>query len=294
MSFERKTIGFIGLGVMGNSMAGHLLSAGHRLIVYTRSPDKAKPLLNRGAEWAESPATLAPRCDVIITMVGLPSDVEEVYLGDRGLLAHSRRGALLIDMTTSSPDLAVRIHAAASAKGLKALDAPVSGGDTGARNASLTIMVGGDEEAYAEAEALFAIMGKTIVRQGGAGAGQHTKAANQICVAANLIGVVEALDYASASGLDPKQVLLSIGGGSAASWQLSSNAPRMLDGDFNPGFYAKHFLKDLRIALDSSKTLGLSLPLVVLAENLFAKVLAQGWGERGTQVLYELYRRGLV
>ena len=276
------------------SMAGHLLSAGHRLIVYTRSPDKAKPLLDRGAEWAESPAILAPRCDVIITMVGLPSDVEEVYLGDRGLLAHSRAGTLLVDMTTSSPDLAVRIHAAASAKGLKALDAPVSGGDTGARNASLTIMVGGDEDAYAEAEALFAIMGKTIVRQGGAGAGQHTKAANQICVAANLIGVVEALDYASASGLDPKQVLLSIGGGSAASWQLSSNAPRMLDGDFNPGFYAKHFLKDLRIALDSSKTLGLSLPLVVLAENLFAKVLAQGWGERGTQVLYELYRRGLV
>ncbi len=294
MSFERKTIGFIGLGVMGKSMAGHLLSAGHRLIVYTRSPDKAKPLLDRGAEWAESPAILAPRCDVIITMVGLPSDVEEVYLGDRGLLAHSRAGTLLVDMTTSSPDLAVRIHAAASAKGLKALDAPVSGGDTGARNASLTIMVGGDEDAYAEAEALFAIMGKTLVRQGGAGAGQHTKAANQICVAANLIGVVEALDYASASGLDPKQVLLSIGGGSAASWQLSSNAPRMLDGDFNPGFYAKHFLKDLRIALDSSKTLGLSLPLVVLAENLFAKVLAQGWGERGTQVLYELYRRGLV
>ena len=294
MSFERKTIGFIGLGVMGKSMAGHLLSAGHRLIVYTRSPDKAKPLLDRGAEWAESPAILAPRCDVIITMVGLPSDVEEVYLGDRGLLAHSRAGTLLVDMTTSSPDLAVRIHAAASAKGLKALDAPVSGGDTGARNASLTIMVGGDEDAYAEAEALFAIMGKTIVRQGGAGAGQHTKAANQICVAANLIGVVEALDYASASGLDPKQVLLSIGGGSAASWQLSSNAPRMLDGDFNPGFYAKHFLKDLRIALDSSKTLGLSLPLVGLAENLFAKVLAQGWGERGTQVLYELYRRGLV
>jgi 3-hydroxyisobutyrate dehydrogenase len=279
---------------MGKSMAGHLLSAGHRLIVYTRSPDKAKPLLDRGAEWAESPAILAPRCDVIITMVGLPSDVEEVYLGDRGLLAHSRAGTLLVDMTTSSPDLAVRIHAAASAKGLKALDAPVSGGDTGARNASLTIMVGGDEDAYAEAEALFAIMGKTLVRQGGAGAGQHTKAANQICVAANLIGVVEALDYASASGLDPKQVLLSIGGGSAASWQLSSNAPRMLDGDFNPGFYAKHFLKDLRIALDSSKTLGLSLPLVVLAENLFAKVLAQGWGERGTQVLYELYRRGLV
>jgi len=294
MSFERKTIGFIGLGDMGKSMAGQLLSAGHRLIVYTRSPDKAKPLLDRGAEWAESPAILAPRCDVIITMVGLPSDVEEVYLGDRGLLAHSRGGTLLVDMTTSSPDLAVRIHAAASAKGLKALDAPVSGGDTGARNASLTIMVGGDEDAYAEAEALFAIMGKTIVRQGGAGAGQHTKAANQICVAANLIGVVEALDYASASGLDPKQVLLSIGGGSAASWQLSSNAPRMLDGDFNPGFYAKHFLKDLRIALDSSKTLGLSLPLVVLAENLFAKVLAQGWGERGTQVLYELYRRGLV
>ncbi len=294
MSFEKKTIGFVGLGVMGNSMAGHLLSAGHDLVVYTRSPEKAKPLLDRGAEWAESLASLAPRCDVIITMVGLPSDVEEVYLGEIGLLAHARKGTLLIDMTTSSPELAVRIHAAASAKGMKALDAPVSGGDTGARNATLTIMVGGDEEAYAEAEALFAIMGKTIVRQGGAGAGQHTKAANQICIAANLIGVVEALDYASAAGLDPKRVLLSIGGGSAASWQLSSNGPRMLEGDFNPGFYAKHFLKDLRIALDSSKALGLTLPLVVLAESLFAKVLAQGWGERGTQILHELYRRGLV
>ncbi len=294
MSFEKKTIGFVGLGVMGNSMAGHLLSAGHDLVVYTRSPAKAKPLLDRGAEWAESLASLAPRCDVIITMVGLPSDVEEVYLGEIGLLAHARKGTLLIDMTTSSPELAVRIHAAASAKGMKALDAPVSGGDTGARNATLTIMVGGDEEAYAEAEALFAIMGKTIVRQGGAGAGQHTKAANQICIAANLIGVVEALDYASAAGLDPKRVLLSIGGGSAASWQLSSNGPRMLEGDFNPGFYAKHFLKDLRIALDSSKALGLTLPLVVLAESLFAKVLAQGWGERGTQILHELYRRGLV
>ncbi|MDX9826122.1 MAG: NAD(P)-dependent oxidoreductase [Spirochaetia bacterium] len=294
MAFEKKTIGFIGLGVMGNSMAGHLLSAGHRLIVHTRSPAKAKALLDRGAEWAESPAALAPRCDVIVTMVGLPSDVEEVYMGENGLLAHARKGALLIDMTTSSPDLAVRIHAAASAKGLKVLDAPVSGGDTGARNATLTIMAGGDEDAFAEAEALFAIIGKTIVRQGGAGAGQHTKAANQICVAANLIGVVEALSYASASGLDPKRVLLSIGGGSAASWQLSGNAPRMLDEDFNPGFYAKHFLKDLRIALDSSKNLGLTLPLVALAESLFEKVLAQGWGERGTQILYEFYRRGLV
>jgi 3-hydroxyisobutyrate dehydrogenase and related beta-hydroxyacid dehydrogenases len=279
---------------MGKSMAGHLLSAGHRLIVYTRSPDKAQAAAGSRSGMGGKPRNPGPPLRCHHHHGGASSDVEEVYLGDRGLLAHSRAGTLLVDMTTSSPDLAVRIHAAASAKGLKALDAPVSGGDTGARNASLTIMVGGDEDAYAEAEALFAIMGKTIVRQGGAGAGQHTKAANQICVAANLIGVVEALDYASASGLDPKQVLLSIGGGSAASWQLSSNAPRMLDGDFNPGFYAKHFLKDLRIALDSSKTLGLSLPLVVLAENLFAKVLAQGWGERGTQVLYELYRRGLV
>lgn len=294
MPFEKKTIGFIGLGVMGNSMAGHLLSAGHSLIVYTRSPAKAKALLDRGAEWAESPAALAPRCDVIITMVGLPSDVDEVYLGGNGLIAHARKGTLLIDMTTSSPDLAVRIHASASARGLKALDAPVSGGDSGARNATLTIMVGGDEDAFAEAEALFAIMGKTIVRQGAAGAGQHTKAANQICVAANLIGVVEALTYTSASGLDSKRVLLSIGGGSAASWQLSSNAPRMLDGDSSPGFYAKHFLKDLRIALDSSRQLGLNLPLTELAERLFDRVQTQGWGERGTQILYELYRQGLV
>ena len=294
MSFEKKTIGFIGLGVMGSSMAGHLLAAGHKLFIYTRSPHKAKSLLEKGAFWAEGPASLAPRCDVIITMVGLPSDVEEIYFGSGGLLAQARKGTLLIDMTTSSPDLAVRIAKAAAEKGLLALDAPVSGGDSGARNASLTIMVGGDEKAFAEARAIFEIMGKTVVRQGGPGAGQHTKAANQICVAANLIGVVESFQYAAAAGLDPKKVLLSIAGGSAASWQLSGNGPRMLDGDFNPGFYAKHFLKDLRIALDSSRNLKLKLPMVELAEQLFAKVQAKGLGERGTQILYDFYRRGLV
>ena len=195
---------------------------------------------------------------------------------------------------TSSPGLAARIYSAAKEKGLDSLDAPVSGGDIGARNATLTIMAGGDQAAFERARPILALMGKTIILQGAAGAGQHTKSANQICVAANLMGTVEAFRYAAAAGLDPRRVLDSIGGGSAGSWQLSSNGPRMLDGNFAPGFYVKHFLKDLRIALDSAKAMKLNLPLLALAESLFEKVSASGLDEEGTQVLYRWYEAGLA
>ncbi len=294
MSHTGMTIGFIGIGVMGNSMAGHLLAAGHRLHVYTRTASKAAALIQAGAKAFSSPAELAAGCDAIITMVGYPSDVEEVYFGPKGLLGAAAPGTLLIDMTTSSPGLAARIYKAAKEKGLDSLDAPVSGGDIGARNATLTIMAGGDQAAFERARPILSLMGKTIILQGAAGAGQHTKSANQICVAANLTGTVEAFRYAAAAALDPRRVLDSIGGGSAGSWQLSNNGPRMLDGNFAPGFYVKHFLKDLRIALDSAKAMQLNLPLLALAESLFEKVSASGLDEEGTQVLYRWYEAGLA
>lgn len=289
-----KNIGFIGLGVMGNSMAGHILAAGHKVAVYTRTAAKAKELLHRGAAWMESPATLARTCDFIVTMVGYPSDVEALYFGDAGLIANARPETVLIDMTTSSPDLARRIHEAAAAKNIAALDAPVSGGDTGARNATLTIMAGGDETSFLAAKPLLDLMGTTVIRQGGPGAGQHTKLANQIAVAANLLGVVESITYATAAGLDPRRVLLSIGSGSAGSWQLANTAPRILDGNFNPGFYLKHFLKDLKIALDAARLMHIRLPLLELAEKLFDKASTDGMGELGSQAVFKLYENGLV
>jgi 3-hydroxyisobutyrate dehydrogenase len=289
-----KTIGFIGLGVMGNAMAGHLLAAGYQLYVYNRTREKARNLIDAGAVWCPSPADLAPRCDLIITIVGYPADVEQVYFGEAGLIATARPGTILADATTSRPDLAARIHAAAAARGIPALDAPVSGGDLGAKNATLTIMVGGDEAAFLAAKPAFDCMGKTVVLQGGPGAGQHTKMANQISIAGCLMGAIEATTYAAAAGLDPRKVLLSIGSGSAGSWQLNNMVPRMLDGNFAPGFYAKHFLKDLRIALDAARAMKANLPLLELAERLFAKVSEEGMGDLGTQALYKLYESGLV
>ncbi|MHB9153855.1 MAG: NAD(P)-dependent oxidoreductase [Spirochaetales bacterium] len=291
---DKKNIGFIGLGVMGGAMAGHLLEAGQRVEVYTRTKSKAESLLKAGATWAATPAALAKDCDIIFTMVGYPSDVEEIYFGDAGLIANARPGALLIDTTTSSPELAARIYAAAAARGIAALDAPVSGGDTGAKNATLTIMVGGDEKAFDSVKPLLDVLGKTVIRQGGPGMGQHTKMANQISIAASLMGAIESLTYARAAGLDPRKVLLSIGSGSAGSWQLNNMVPRVLDGDFAPGFYVKHFLKDLRIALDAAKRMRVKLPLLELAEALFEKLSAEGMGDLGTQALYKLYENGLV
>ncbi|MDP2790175.1 MAG: NAD(P)-dependent oxidoreductase [Rectinemataceae bacterium] len=294
MHQDKKNIGFIGVGVMGSSMAGHILAAGHAVAVYTRTAAKAKGLLDKGATWMDSPAALARSCNVIITMVGYPADVESVYFGETGLIANAQPGTILIDMTTSSPDLARRIHEAAAANQIAALDAPVSGGDTGARNATLTIMVGGDEASFLAAKPLLDLMGTTVIRQGGPGAGQHTKLANQIAVAANLLGVVEAISYATAAGLDPRKVLLSIGSGSAGSWQLATTAPRILDGNFNPGFYLKHFLKDLKIALEASRQMRIQLPLLGLAEKLFDKASTEGLGELGSQAVFKLYENGLV
>jgi 3-hydroxyisobutyrate dehydrogenase len=285
------TIGFIGLGVMGSSMAGHLLKAGYKLRVSTRSKEKAKALLDAGAVWAEGPKALAPACSVVFTMVGYPTDVEDVYFGPKGLLENARPGTRFVDCTTSRPDLAKRIATAAKAKGLSALDAPVSGGDIGAKNGTLTIMAGGDQADFEAVKPLLERMGATVVLQGGPGCGQHTKMANQIAIASNLMGAVEAIFYAKGAGLDPRTVLASIGSGSAGSWQLNNMVPRMLDGNFEAGFYVKHFLKDLRIALDSARAMKLDLPLLTLAEKLFETMQDEGYGERGTQALYLLYEQ---
>jgi 3-hydroxyisobutyrate dehydrogenase and related beta-hydroxyacid dehydrogenases len=289
MDPARDTLGFIGLGVMGSSMAGHLLTAGYKLHIFTRSKEKAQNLIDRGAQWEENAASLAPKCSVIFSMLGYPSDVEGIYFGADGLIANAVAGTVLVDCTTSQPELAVRIASAAAAKGLIALDAPVSGGDIGARNAKLTIMVGCEAQAFEKVKPLLSIMGTTVIRQGGPGAGQHTKMANQIAIAGNLMGAVEAIEYAKGAGLDPGTVLSSIGSGSAGSWQLSNMVPRMLGGDFAPGFYVKHFLKDLRIALDSAKAMQVPLPLLELAESLFAILQDGGYAEKGTQALYLLY-----
>ncbi len=290
----QRTIGFIGLGVMGAPMAGHIRASGERLLIYTRTKSKAQLVLDTGAEWRDSPKQIAEECDVVFTMVGYPKDVEEIYFGPDSLIENARPGTIFVDFTTSRPDLAVKIYESAKARGLSAIDAPVSGGDIGAKNATLTIMVGGDEETFQKVKPLLETVGKTVILQGGPGAGQHTKMANQIAVAGNLLGTVEALIYAKNAGLDPKHVLLSIANGAAQSWQLSNNAPRMLERNFDPGFYIKHFLKDLRIALDSAHAMHIELPMLALSEKLFAKMVNEGMGELGTQAIYLLYERGLA
>ena len=285
-----RTVGFIGTGVMGRSMAGHLLEAGYDLIVFTRTKAKADDLIASGARWASTVAELATASGVIITMVGYPTDVEAVYLGEEGVIANARPGTLLIDMTTSTPALAVRIDEEALASGLRSLDAPVSGGDIGARDARLTIMVGGDPDSFAEAEPLLRVMGPNVVHQGAAGAGQHTKMSNQIAIAGTMIGVCEAMAYAQSAGLDPQQVLKSIGAGSAGSWTLTNLAPRMLAGDFEPGFYVKHFIKDMRIALTSAREMKLSTPGLELVLAQYERLAEDLEGsDQGTQALFRLY-----
>ena len=287
MSKER--IAFIGIGVMGKSMAGHLLEAGYPLTVYNRTQSKADDLVARGATWADSPAASAESADVVITIVGFPADVEETYFGDSGVFNTIKTGALVIDMTTSSPLLAKRIAEAASEKGVGSLDAPVSGGDLGAREARLSIMIGGERSDFDRAQPLFEIMGKNIQLQGPAGSGQYTKMCNQIAIASGMVAIGEALAYAKAAGLDPKQVLASIETGAAGSWSLSNLAPRALDGDFAPGFFVKHFIKDMGIALESASEMGLKLPGLELAKSLYDKLSAQGGADEGTQALFRFY-----
>ena len=283
------TIGFIGLGVMGRSMARHLRNAGHDLFVYNRTRARADEIVGLGAQWCDSPADVARNADVVITMVGYPRDVEEVYFGNEGIIASARDGALLIDMTTSTPSLAVRIADAARSRGLEALDAPVSGGDIGAREARLTIMVGGQRSAFERALPVFQVMGKTINLMGNAGAGQHTKMCNQIAIAAGMLGVCEALAYAKGAGIDQTEMINTISTGAAASWSLSNYGPRIIKGDFAPGFYVKHFIKDMEIALQAAHEMGLEAPGLELALSRYRELAASGGSELGTQALYKLY-----
>lgn len=285
-----SVVGFVGTGVMGAAMAGHLADAGYRLRVHNRTRAKAEALLARGAVWCDTPGEVADGADAVVTIVGYPADVEAVYLGEGGLVERAAPGAVLIDMTTSTPSLAVRIAAAAAERGVEALDAPVSGGDVGAREARLTIMVGGTEAALASVEPLLGVMGPNVVLQGGPGAGQHTKMSNQIAIAGALVGACEALAYAEAAGLDPRLVLRSITAGSANSWQLANYVPRMLAGDFAPGFYVKHFIKDMRIASDSAKEMGIELPALDLVLRLFEQLAERGGADNGIHALYLLYR----
>ena len=288
---DNTVIGFIGTGVMGKSMAGHLMRAGYGLAIYNRTKEKAQDLLDQGAQWQPDLTALAANCQVIITMVGYPRDVEEVYLGEGGLVNHAQPGAYLIDMTTSSPRLAAKIYEAAAARGIHALDAPVSGGDIGAREARLTIMTGGDQTAFDAVKDILAIMGTNVILQGQAGAGQHTKMCNQIAIAANMIGVCEAVVYAKKAGLDPDLVLKSIATGAAGSFSLTNLAPRMLAGNFAPGFYIKHFIKDMTIALESAQEMGMMTPGLALAKSLYEQLAAEGEADSGTQALFKLYDR---
>ncbi len=283
------SIAFIGTGVMGRSMAGHLQKAGHPLHVHNRTKDKAAALLAAGATWHDSAGSAAAAADVVVTILGFPTDVEATYLGAGGVVERAKPGALLIDMTTSSPVLARRIAGAAAQRGLAALDAPVSGGDIGAREARLVIMVGGDAAAFARAKPLFELMGKNIALLGGAGAGQHCKMANQIAVAVGMVSWCEALAYAKKAGLDPAAVHASISGGAAGSWAMTNLAPRALAENYAPGFYVKHILKDIRIALDSAAEMKLDVPGLAGAKKLYDQVAARGWEDCGTQALYRLY-----
>jgi 3-hydroxyisobutyrate dehydrogenase len=287
--FNSLSVGFIGTGVMGRSMASHLLKAGHTVHIYNRTREKAQSLLDVGAHWHETAGDVAAASDVVITMLGFPTDVDATYFGGGGIIEKARPGALLIDMTTSSPLLAKRISEAASSRGLSALDAPVSGGDIGAREARLVIMVGGESSAFERAKPVFELLGKNIALLGGAGAGQHCKMANQISVAVGMVAWCEALAYAQKAGLDPAAVHQSISGGAAGSWALTTLAPRALSGDYAPGFYVKHILKDMRIALESAAELHLELPGLAEAKGLYDKVAAEGWEDCGTQALYRLY-----
>ncbi|MGM0854134.1 MAG: NAD(P)-dependent oxidoreductase [Bacillota bacterium] len=285
---KQSVIGFIGTGVMGQSMAGHLLEAGYQVVVYNRTKEKASKLIHKGAKWADTPKEVAEISDAVITIVGFPTDVEEIYLGENGILHHLKRDSLAIDMTTSSPRLAERIFEVGKGKGISTLDAPVSGGDIGAKEARLSIMVGGNEESFETAKSLLDLLGSNVVYQGKAGAGQHTKMCNQITIASNMMGVSEALLYAKKSGLNPDNVLKSITSGAAGSWSLSNLVPRMIDEDYAPGFYVKHFIKDLKIALESSREMEIKTPGLDLALSLYEELALKGEENSGTQALIKL------
>jgi 3-hydroxyisobutyrate dehydrogenase len=281
----KTRIGWIGTGVMGRWMCQHAMTKGYAATVFNRSKDKAQPLLDQGAKYAATPKEVAAQSDVVFAIVGFPKDVREVFLGPDGALAGSKPGTILVDMTTSEPTLAVEIYNTAKAKGVASLDAPVSGGDVGARNAALSIMIGGDADVVAAVAPIFEAMGKTIVHQGGPGAGQHTKMVNQILIAANMIAVCEGLLYGYKAGLDLETVLKSVSVGAAGSKALEVLGPRMLQRNFEPGFFVEHFIKDMGIALAEAEKMNLCLPGLALAKQLYEAVRAQGYGRKGTHAL---------
>ena len=285
MISSETRIGWIGTGVMGLSMCNHVLTKGYKEKIYSRTRAKAQPLLDSGATWAESSRAVADQSDVIFTMVGFPEDVRQVYLGENGILTAAKPDSIAIDMTTTSPSLAQEIYSAAASKSVHAVDAPVSGGDVGARNGTLSIMVGGDKNVIEAIKPLLETMGKQIVHQGGSGAGQHAKMCNQIIIAGTMIGVCESLLYGYKAGLDLETMLRSVSSGAAACWTLDNMAPRILQRNFDPGFFVEHFIKDMSIALDEAHRLGLVLPGLALVNQLYLAVKAQGHGKLGTQAL---------
>ncbi|EGQ27122.1 2-hydroxy-3-oxopropionate reductase [Sporosarcina newyorkensis 2681] len=286
---KNEKIAFIGTGVMGASIVKHLVNASYDVTVHTRTKSKADPLVELGARWADSVGEAVREADIIFTMIGMPADVEEVYLSENGIFANGRPSQMVVDMTTSSPELAIAIARKAESLQMDSLDAPVSGGDIGAQNGTLSIMCGGKKALYDRLLPILSAFGKQIVYQGDAGAGQHAKMCNQITVAGNMIGVCEALAYAMKSGLDPDTMLQSVASGAAGSWSLSALGPRIIKEDYEPGFFVKHFVKDLNIALQETERLNLELPGLKLARKMYIELLDQGYGEKGTQVLIKQY-----
>ena len=284
-------LGFIGTGVMGNSLVKHLLDHKHEVSIYTRTAKKAENLVEAGAVLLASPQEVAEKSEVIFTMVGYPSDVEQVYFGEQGLLKNAKAGTVLVDMTTSQPLLAQRIFEAAAENGLHALDAPVSGGDIGAKNGVLSIMVGGEKDVFKQISPILDLFGENIVFQGPTGSGQHTKMCNQITIANNMVGVCESLIYAKKAGLDPERVLRSISTGAAGSWSLANLAPKMINEDFRPGFYIKHFIKDMKIAAEEAENWGLKLPGLRQSLEMYEELAAQGYQDKGTQALIKHYEK---
>ena len=283
-------IGFIGTGVMGRGIINNLLKANYDVVVYNRTKAHAHSVLDNGATWADGPKAIAEAADLVITMVGYPKDVEEQYYGDNGLFAGAHAGQIFVDMTTSTPTLAEQLATDGEKYGVKVLDAPVSGGDVGAKNGTLTIMAGGDQAAYDSLQPIFDVISKAANRFGVAGRGQHTKMANQIMIAATMLGMSEMMVYAKAADLDVAKVMETLAAGGAQNWSLDNYGPRVLAGDFEPGFYAKHLLKDLRIALNEAAKMDLSLPATDLAEALYTKLVEQkNLGDEGTQALVKLW-----
>ena len=289
MKKESTKIGFIGTGVMGNPMASHILKEGYELYVYNRTSAKTQSLVASGAHACDSPGSVAEMCDIIFAIVGFPKDVETVFLGSNGIVEKAKPGSIIVDMTTSTPDLAKKIASVAIKNGLHSLDAPVSGGDVGAKSGMLSIMVGGKKEIFNRVLPLFELMGSNVVYQGSAGSGQHTKMANQIGIASSMLAMCESLTYAKAAGLDQKTVLRSISSGAAGSWSLTNLAPRILRDDYEPGFFVRHFIKDMQIAIDSSEAMGIPIPGLKVAKAKFDQIADQGLDNKGTQAVIKAY-----